>query len=528
MTNRGQGLTSILQQRIDALQSHPGLLAQCQRGIEKEGLRVTQQGWLAQTPHPDSLGSALTHPNITTDYSEALLELITDTHINVQSLIHELDWVHRLAASGLNDELIWNQSMPSLLPDEAQIPIAWYGTSNTGMLKHVYRRGLAERYGKRMQCIAGLHYNFSLPQALWQALEICDPAVAKGSEGYISLIRNFMRHSWLLMYLFGASPAVSKNFLTDAQDHPLKSLGNDTLYLPWATSLRMSDLGYQNKAQSTLKLCYNDLPTFLSRLYEAVTTPWPEYESIGTHRDGHWIQLNCNLLQIENEFYSTIRPKRTTARGERPITALAQRGVQYIEVRCLDIDPFEPIGISEHTARFMDAFLVFCALENSPLFGDDGFCQESARNFSTVVRQGRQPGLTLQQEGIPVAMTDWAQRVLDKIEACADLLADHTSDALYRVCVQRERQKLMDPKLTPSARVLDAIGDAKISFEQFGLDLARQFTNGFKKVGLSDSERVRANELRDTSLREQAALEADKNIPFDAYVNQFNQALKRP
>src|SRR5690606_26352031 len=114
--------------------------------------RVDEQGHLALTPHPVALGSALTNPRITTDYSEALLELITGTHNSTESLLAELDDIHRFVATHLDIELVRNQSMPAWLPDEADIPGAWYGTSNTGMLKHVYRRGLAERYGKAMQC----------------------------------------------------------------------------------------------------------------------------------------------------------------------------------------------------------------------------------------------------------------------------------------------------------------------------------------------------------------------------------------
>ncbi|OYV47307.1 MAG: glutamate--cysteine ligase, partial [Burkholderiales bacterium 21-58-4] len=365
------------------------------RGIEKEGLRVDNQGVLARTPHPGVLGSALTNPRITTDYSESLLELITGTHGTVTELLAELDDTHRFVAQQLGQELIWNQSMPAHLPAEADIPIAWYGTSNTGMLKHVYRRGLAERYGKTMQCIAGVHYNFSLPDEIWERFSVRGPTVEdRRSKGYLALIRNFTRYSWLLMYLFGASPAVSSAFMHSAR-HSLQSLDADTLYLPYATSLRMSDFGYQNKAQSELQLCYNDIGTFLARMYNAVTKPWPAYEAIGTHRDGKWIQLNTHVLQIENEYYSTIRPKRTTGRCERPVTALAQRGVQYIEVRCLDIDPDSPIGISPQTSYFMDAFLLFCATEESPFFPQDGTCRHSRSNFGLVVKEGRKPDLQL-------------------------------------------------------------------------------------------------------------------------------------
>ena len=521
-------MTSLLQQRLDGLQAQGKLLAGCRRGIEKEGLRVDTRGWLAQTPHPNALGRALTHPHITTDYSEALLELITDTHDSVDKLMAELDAVHRLTASGLAEELIWNQSMPSHLPSEADIPIAWYGTSNTGMLKHVYRRGLAVRYGKRMQCIAGLHYNFSLPDTIWSLPSLFGAEGTSPSEGYVALIRNFMRHSWLLMYLFGASPAVSSNFLADHPDHRLETLGTDTLYLPWATSLRMSDLGYQNKAQSTLKLCYNDLPTFLTRLYEAVTTPWPTYEAIGTHQNGQWTQLNCNLLQIENEFYSTIRPKRTTARGERPITALSERGVQYIEVRCLDIDPYEPIGISSETVRFMDAFLLYCALEHSPPFGDDGFCVESSQNFSKVVVQGRQPDLALMQNGVPVGLTQWADHVLDKIDLCAQLMAEQLGDEAYNTAVHAQRRKVHDVSLTPSARVLSELETGRQSFHDLSLTLAKQHMAHLRTAGLSDKERLDGERMRDESIQAQLSLETEDRLTFDEYVAEFHRALKAP
>ena len=510
------------------------MLAGCLRGIEKEGLRVDSQGWLSTRAHPQALGSALTHPHITTDYSEALLELITGTHNSAHAVTAELDWVHRLAVNGLNDELFWNHSMPALLPAEPDIPIAWYGDSNTGMLKHVYRRGLAVRYGKLMQCIAGLHYNFSLPDALWAhegLFPLSDTNTHresdKQSEGYVALIRNFVRHSWLLMYLFGASPAVSNNFLRQSSDHGLQLLGPTTSYLPWATSLRMSDLGYQNKAQSTLKLCYNDLPTFLDRLYSAVTTPWPAYEAIGTQRDGQWVQLNCNLLQIENEFYSTIRPKRTTGRGERPITALAERGVQYIEVRCLDIDPFEPTGISAQTVRFMDAFLLFCALEHSPQFGDDGYCVESANNFNAVVTQGRKPGLALSRGGIPVDLTEWADQVLERIAECAELLASQLNDSTYRDAVSAQQDKVKDAGLTPSARVLAALEQGQ-SFHEFGLNLSQAHTDYFRQAGLTSQEQQAALKMRDESLAAQQTLEADTSVSFEQYVKDFHEALKAP
>ena len=339
---------------------HRSLLGQGLRGIERETLRVDRQGRLARTPHPVALGSALTHPQITTDYAEALLEFITPAENDIGITLNQLDAIHRFAYAHLGDEMLWSESMPCELPPEAEIDIAWYGSSNIGMLKHVYRRGLALRYGKAMQCIAGIHYNYSLPEKMWQLFSADEGIVEERrsalrdfqSESYIATIRNFRRYSWLLMYLFGASPALSTGFLRGRQ-HSLETLSDDTLYLPYATSLRMSDLGYQNDAQSGLTPHENSLESYVRTLMDAVNRPYQPYQALGTKQNGEWIQLSTNVLQIENEYYSTIRPKRVIKTGERPVQALCKRGVQYIEVRCLDVDPFEPVGISLETASWM-------------------------------------------------------------------------------------------------------------------------------------------------------------------------------
>jgi len=524
-------VTDILTRRLALLQRHLPLVAASLRGIEKEGLRIDHQGYLAQTPHPQALGSALTHPRITTDYSEALLELITQTHTDTDALIAELRRTHRYVATALAEsgETMWNHSMPGHLPlDEAEIPIAWYGTSNTGMLKHVYRRGLAERYGKRMQCIAGVHYNFSLHDEIWGLLDLPGKSHDdRRSHGYIALIRNFTRYSWLLMFLFGASPVVARDFLRDSSHH-LQSLDADTLYLPYATSLRMSDLGYQSPVQAQLKLCYNDLETFLARLHDLVTRPWPDYARIGTHRDGQWIQLNNYILQIENEYYSTIRPKRVTERGERPITALAERGVQYVEVRCLDIDPYAPQGISASTARFLDAFLLYCALQDSPLFAPDGHCNHSAENFALVVRAGRTPGLMLNRDGESIALQQWGHDLLDGIAACAALLDESYGGTRYAQAVAGEREKLDAPEATPSGRFLAALTEHKVSFYEYARELSTKQARVLCDERLAEQERADYVAMAHASLTEQARIEASDAIDFDSYVARYEAALRAP
>jgi len=248
-------LPTLLTRRLALLadEKHRAVLAGGLRGIERETLRVDRAGHLARSPHPVAMGSALTHPQITTDYAETLLEFITPAEKDIADTVAKLDGIHRYAYSKLGDELLWSQSMPCQLPAEQDIEIAYYGTSNLGMLKHVYRRGLALRYGKAMQCIAGIHYNYSLDEGLWRVLaenEVSGKRLSPRSfqsEAYLATIRNFRRYSWLLMYLFGASPVLSSSFLR-GRPHQLDTLSDDTLYLPYATSLRMSDLGYQSNA----------------------------------------------------------------------------------------------------------------------------------------------------------------------------------------------------------------------------------------------------------------------------------------
>ena len=507
--------------------AHRGLLLQGLRGIERETLRVDGQGHLARTPHPVKLGSALTHPQITTDYAEALLEFITPAEHDIGLALHRLDAIHRYAYSRLDGELLWSQSMPCELPAEEDIEIAWYGKSNLGMLKHVYRRGLALRYGKAMQCIAGIHYNYSLDENLWRLLADKEPAsgkalsaVAYQSEAYLALIRNFRRNSWLLMYLFGTSPALNSSFLR-GRPHKLETLSADTLYLPFATSLRMSDLGYQNDAQSGLRPHENSLDSYVATLTHAVNQPYAPYQKIGTKdANGEWQQLSTNVIQIENEYYSTIRPKRVIRTGERPIQALCNRGVQYIEVRCLDVDPFEPVGVSLVTGRFLDAFLLYCALEESPAIAE----QEGeilARNFARTVKEGRRPGLTLTRGGQEIALRAWGEELLERIRPAAELLDSLRGDTQHADALAQQAPKLADPDSTPSAAVLRALAEHGNSFAAFGLAQSERHAAAFRAHPPTADEEAYFHRLAEQSLAEQAALERTQTGSFDDYVKAY-------
>jgi len=519
--------TDAFSHRLSVLNSGPqrDVLTRGLRGIEKESLRVTHDGQLAMSPHPRALGSALTHPSLTTDYSEALLELITPAEQDVADTLAQLDTLHRFVYARLGDEILWNNSMPGLLPaTDDGIPIANYGTSNIGKLKYVYRIGLALRYGRTMQCIAGIHYNYSLNEEVWRLLHADQQSTANAvdfqSDRYLALIRNFRRTNWLLMYLFGASPALDRRFLRD-RSHTLDTFDADTLYRPYATSLRMSDLGYSNTtAQAALHADYDTLPGYLDALAKAVSQPYPAYEQIGTQRNGEWVQINTNVLQIENEFYSTIRPKRVTYPGERPLHALAARGVQYVEVRCMDIDPFEPTGISLETSRFLDAYLLVCALDDSAPLPPPAYA-EANQNFGRVTMEGRKPGLELIRDGKPVAMLDWANELLVKIDAAATVLDSLRGGDEHARAVLAQRAKLADVSLTPSARVLQTMRDKQQSFIAFGLAQSQAHAAYFRAHPLDAAQTEAFTDLAAKSLDEQAKLEREEVGSFDAFVAAY-------
>jgi len=504
-------------------------LAGIKRGLEKESLRVTPEGSLAQSDHPLGLGSALTHPHITTDYSEALLEFITQPFTRIEPLLQQLDEVHRytyaqLAASG---ERLWPASMPCQLGADAEIPVARYGSSNTGQMKTVYRVGLGHRYGRAMQTIAGIHYNFSLPDDFWRRLQLQlgDHQSLQDfkTERYFALIRNFRRHFWLLVYLFGASPAVGAGFVA-GRDHQLEAFpaAPDTVYAPYATSLRMGDLGYQSDAQKALVVNYNNLSDYLKTLCGAITQSHPAYAAIGVKDTaGKYLQLNTSLLQIENEFYSSIRPKRTSRRGETALQALRLRGVEYVEVRCVDLNPFEPLGISDEQIRVMDAFLLFCILSPSPATDAREFAQIQD-NQKRVVNCGREPELELEAGDSRLRLRDWANSLLDEMRSCAQLLdraygCDHFSSALAR-----QREKIDQPALTPSAQLLAAMARDHQSFNSHIKQLAETQRQYFSARPLASEQERHYQALSRQSLLAQAELEeVQREQSFDEYLASY-------
>ncbi len=493
------------------------------RGIEKEGLRVDLSGTLSQKDHPAGLGSALTNNTVTTDFSEALLEFVTPVFADTAETVQFLENLHRFSYSQLGDELIWAGSMPCHIADAASIPVARYGSSNIGQLKHIYRVGLEHRYGKMMQIIAGIHYNFSLPDEFWRALQQqqgnFEPLQVFRSSSYFKMIRNFRRNSWLLYYLFGASPALDASFLS-GKTHSLSALHNSTLYLPYATSLRMSGLGYSTAAQSSLNICFNQLPTFIASLDKAIHTVYPPYEKIGVKVDGQYRQLSSSILQIENEYYSDIRPKRSAHSGEKPLAALRADGVEYVEVRLLDINPFLPAGIDTCQAQFIDAFLLSCLLmDDADLSPAE--CRMVSDNLHKVLTAGREPGLLLATPRGEITLTVAAGILLDKIKMSGELLDLVYLTNQYSDSVEVQKEKLADPAMTPSALILDKLEESGMEYAEWVVQKSREHRQSFQTL-TSDTAILRNLTVTAAeSHRQQQQLEAADSLDFDTFLAAY-------
>ena len=511
-----------IEQRVQALA--PAILRGLRRGIEKEGLRVRPDGTLASTPHPAGLGSALTHPRITTDFSEAQLELITGVHADIDACLAELAELHQVVYRSLDDELVWGASMPCKLPADDRIPIARYGSSNLGRMKLVYRKGLSHRYGPRMQVVSGIHYNFSIPAEAWSPLRELEAGSCSlemyPDQRYMGLIRNFRRHAWLLLLLLGTSPVACASFIGN-RAHALEAWETGTLFGPGATSLRMGRLGYQSQAQSDLAVSFNDLAGYAAALDRAMRVPYPPYEAIGLEEGGEFRQLSTALLQIENEFYGTIRPKRTIARGERPLHALGDRGIEYVEVRCLDVDPFKPVGIDADAIRLLDVFLLHCLLSDSPR-DSPAEIRAAAGNQRSVAEAGRDPGTRLDRAGEHVAPAEWGCTPLRQCEPIAAALDRAFGGTDYARVLQASDSALRNPDTLPSAGVLRAVEqDHGRSFPDFVLAQSRRHRDALSNPPLGAAASERYATLAAESLAEERRMEAADDVPFDTYRRRY-------
>ncbi len=494
-------------------------------GLEKESLRVTAEGTISPKTHPRALGSPLTHPQITTDYSEALIELITPPLPGLELALEHLSDLHSFVAPRLDEEILWATSMPCVVARDSAIPIAQFGRSNEGLMKEIYRRGLGNRYGRVMQVISGVHLNFSVARGLWpiladiEGIEAATQAYA--TSRYFGLVRNVQRTGWLVPYLFGASPAVCRSFLGGREDG-LQTFDRNTLYLPYATSLRMSDLGYQNKKGSkvALNFSYNGLDEYTAGLEWATSTEDPEYAALGVIVDGEYRQLNANVLQIENEYYASIRPKQIAGPGERPLLALRRRGVEYVELRSLDVSPLDTEGVNLTQIRFLEALLLHCWLMDSPPVGDD---ERDANRFNLgrTAMHGRDPDFRLVRGSRSVAVREWGLEICSAMQGICEVLDGDDANRPYTCSLNEQREAFLDPDRTPSARMLADMGRTGEGFYHYAMRLSQAHHDEFLGRSLTPERLGAMESMVERSWREHSDIEDRVQEPFDQFLASY-------
>lgn len=514
------------EKRLSALvnSGQPEILQGGRMGVEKESLRVTGEAAIAQTPHPAALGSALTNENITTDYSEALIELVTPPFTASWELLQYLLDLHQFVYRHLGEECLWATSMPCNIDRDDSIPIAQFGSSNVAQMKTVYRKGLGLRYGRMMQAISGVHFNYSFPERFWEAFAALAQSREHGqqfiSASYFNLLRNYRRYGWLVLYLFGVSPVVCKSFLAGRR-LDLEDLDAGSVFLPHATSLRMSDIGYRNRNQAGLDVSVNSLAEYVRDLARAIKTPHPPYEALGVKVNGEYRQLNANILQIENEYYSYIRPKRVARSGEMPTKALQRAGVEYVEVRALDVSAFDPVGVNQHKLRFLEAFLALCLFKESPQIGAEEQAALDNNNL-TVARRGREPGLALWRDGQPVSMKECARELLSEMTGLCEVLDRGDPNRPYAHALATQAAKIDNVALTPSARLMRELTETGESFFELAWRMSRSHKDYFLDLYTPNQERLKEFATQAAqSLQKQRAIEASDRESFDDYLARY-------
>jgi len=531
-------LTLSLNDYIDVFNQNENFktLAGIGRGIEREALRVLPEGKLSEHDHYSQLGSALTHGEITTDYSETLLEFITPVSHSPEVAIAQLQDIQKFTFANIDGELLWPMSMPCFVDDANKVSLAQYGNSNIGKMKTVYRQGLKNRYGSMMQVIAGIHFNISFSHDFWRIIQSLQkqgqnqkdsqPLNEFISDQYFSILRNYKRYCWLIPYLYGSSPAICESFLQGKKPQlPFKKSPSGALYLEYATSLRMSDLGYTSSEQSSLRICYNNLHDYVDGVQNAIGLKSDEFAKIGVKVNGQYQQLNSNILQIENELYAPIRPKQVMKTGEKPSQALRDRGVEYIEVRALDVNPFVDTGISIEQIHFLDIFITYCAFIENNKF-DCNSQQHYENNMNDVVLKGRDPALLLSDESCDgkvelKSIITWGNELFDDMAKVALLLDQAYQTTQYSKSIDRERAKINDVSLTLSAKLLSIMIDEGQSLTQYSLTLAAKYR---EETTVRDYQYYSQQYFIDSateSHKKQRTIEESDTLNFDDFLVSY-------
>ena len=486
------------------------------RGIEKESLRVKNNAQLSQRNHPKELGSSLTNKFITTDFSEALIELVTPTFNSVDEVYEFLLDLHIFTANAMeSDEVLWSNSMPCFIGDESEIRVAEYGSSNIGKLKNIYRKGLRVRYGSIMQCVAGIHYNFSIDD---DSLRLFNKDLNKETKSdiYLGLIRNFKRNFWFLLYFFGASPIFDKSFVL-GRSHSIKNTNKSDLYDEYATSLRMSEVGYQSYHQKALDIKYNSLDSFIESLKKGIFEEYEVFKSLGLYDENNERQqISSGILQIENELYDSIRPKRKGASETRPIELLSTQGIEYVEVRGIDLSPNTLTGISKSEMRLLDVFLIHCLITESKSVSQSEY-DEMNKNYVTAIHSGSDLDQKLSFNGSELSIRNKISNISEELLLIAKELnsIDPEFEKSVSDCLNMENK---------SRQLLNNILGSDNSFTENILQESINKMNSLKGAKLKN-EAILENE-RFASIELHKEIEAKKGVELNKYVEQYNDKVR--
>ena len=485
------------------------------RGIERESLRVTQDGKISQRKHPENLGSPLTSEDITTDFAEALVELVTPTFESAEELFQHLSLLHKFLYSEMEEEILWNFSMPCAFKNEKEIKIAEYGHTNSGMLKHIYRKGLRLRYGSIMQCVSGIHFNFSLSESSWEPLTR-NPDQSFINQKYLGAIRNIKRNFWFLLERLGASPVAHESYLLN-REHSLIKHGENDLCFPYATSLRMSDVGYQSSMQNALKINYNDLDEFIDAIITGIKTPLKRFENMGLFDEqGVPQQISAGILQIENELYDTVRPKRSGPSGSRPATLLKNEGIEYLELRGIDINPFIPEGIDENKIKLLDIFIMHSLISESPKVSDEEI-EEIRTNQKTMVEDGRSENITLDQNGISTPLKELRKVFHEELTQVAAAMDEYSPGYSHALSAE------MSESIQPSQKIINEMGSQNLSFQEYGLAQSKRIAAKQRSDASNDFSKFTLNAKK--SLRDFRNLNKNTGMDINKYVELYNSKI---
>ncbi len=449
--------------RMNQLLNNPEKFVGASFGLEKENLRIKEDGTLDLSPHPVR-GDDPYRDQIIRDFSESQVEFVTQPHKSVLAAFEELKKLqdHFL---GNYDVQLWPLSMPCYVKDEDEVPIASYDDSEEGRKARLYREGLADKHGKKMQLISGIHYNFSFGEEALKRLREPFYRLGKLNEQtltnnlYFRVARNMIRYQWFLTYLFGASPSVDSTYKSEVVnqlkgiEHLCKKCQNaHTYYEDYATSLRMSRYGYHSQQQEGMYISYDNLEAYIDGL-----------------EDG----IKHGVLQKESEYYAPIRFKQPKGNHTSLLRNLEQYGVGYIELRCFDLNPFTPYNMTLEQLYFTHIFILYMAMLDSPNIS----CEEMDqiyRNNQKVSIHGRKPSQKISYLNQEWSIDTLCHKVSEDMTEIAEALDKGSKSMVYTSSLKAVTKNLSEQGGILSERMMNELLQENMTYIEQGLKYSKE------------------------------------------------------